>query len=105
MMLSIRLPETLERKLAIEAERVHKKRSELAREVIADYLHRQERDRFIGEFMAEARALARDPKARREAREIAEEDIPFGNEALNIAEGRAPGESWPEESGERWWEK
>lgn len=70
MTLSIRLPETLERKLAAEAERVHKKRSELAREVIADYLHRQERDRFIAEVVSAARALANDPEARRESREV-----------------------------------
>lgn len=71
--LSLRLPEDLQKRLAAEAKRAHKKRSELAREVIADYLHRQERDRFIAEFMAEARALARDPEAMAENRRIQKE--------------------------------
>lgn len=103
--LSLRLPEDLQERLAAEAKRAHKKRSELAREAIADYLHRQERDRFIAEFMAEARAFAKDPKARREAQELAEEGLLSDNEALDIAEGRAPGEPWSKEQDERWWDK
>jgi predicted transcriptional regulator len=70
---SLRLSEELRKRLAAEAERSHKKRSEVAREAIADYLHRQERDRFIAEFMDEALALANDPHDRRERLKIQDE--------------------------------
>jgi predicted transcriptional regulator len=102
--LSLRLPDDVQRRLEAEAKLTHRKRSEVAREAIAEYLHRQERDRFIAEFMAEARAYAKDPRARRESRELAEEWLVADNEALDIAEGREPGEPWPEDN-ERWWEK
>ena len=103
--LSLRLPEDVQRDLDAEAKLRHCKRSELAREVIVEFLKRSKRERFMAEFVAEARTLAKNPEARREALEIAEEDIPLGNEVVDIAEGRKPGDPWPEEQGERWWEE
>lgn len=101
--LSLRLPEDVQRRLDAEAKITHRRRSEVAREAIADYLHRQERDRFIAEFMAEARRFAKTPEARREARELEEEFLEADNEALDISEGREPGNPGPEEQNERWW--
>jgi len=68
--ISIRLPEELENKLGEEARRVHKKRSELAREAIADYLQRIERERFLADMVQAAKALYSDPEAVEEARQI-----------------------------------
>jgi metal-responsive CopG/Arc/MetJ family transcriptional regulator len=101
--LSIRLPEELDEKLEQEARLLHKKRSELAREAIAEYIEARERERFMGEFIAEARAVYGDETLRREAQEIAEEFLPFDNEALDAAEGRKPGKSLPEEKDNKWW--
>lgn len=101
--ISLRLPEELEAKLAQEAKLEGKPRSEIAREAIAEFLARRERERFMAEMVAAARALASDPEARREAIELAEEAVALDNEALDLAEGRKPGEPWPEELGERWW--
>ena len=81
--LSMRLDEELEQRLAREAERASKSRSELAREALAAYLHECERGRFLGEIARAARGL--DPA---EARQIAEEALPTDNEALGAAEPR-----------------
>ncbi len=80
--ISLRLPEELERLLAREAERAGKGRSEIAREALADYLERRERERFLAEIARAARA--RDGA---EARELANEALPLDNEALKLAEG------------------
>jgi predicted transcriptional regulator len=80
--ISLRLPDDLEAKLAQEAERAHKPRSEIARVAIADYLARRERDRFLAEIARAARARGTvDPI------EIAEQALPLDNEALALAEG------------------
>lgn len=71
--LSLRLPEDVQRDLDAEAKLRHCKRSELAREVIVEFLKRSKRERFMAEFIAEARILAKNPEARREALEIAED--------------------------------
>lgn len=101
--LSLRLPEEIERKLAEEARLANTPRSEVARQAIAEYLVRQEKERFMAELVAEARAAYANEEVRREAIEIAEEFLPLDNEALDIAEGRKPGEPWPDELGEKWW--
>lgn len=102
--LSIRLPDELDQKLEQEARLVQKKRSELAREAIAEYIKARERERFMAEFLAEAKTVYSDETLRQEAREMAEDFLPLDNEALDSAEGRTPGESWPEEKSENWWE-
>jgi predicted DNA-binding protein len=101
--LSIRLPDSLDRQLQEEARLADKTRSELVRDIVAEYLVKQERDRFMSELAEEARRAYSDPEICREALEIAEDFLPLENEALDIAEGRKPGEPWPEETEEKWW--
>jgi predicted transcriptional regulator len=81
--ISLRLPEALERLLAREAEIEQKGRSEIARDAIAEYLARRERQRFLGEIARAARA--RDGA---EARALADAALPLDNEALDLVEGR-----------------
>jgi predicted transcriptional regulator len=100
--ISLRLPEDLDRKLAAEAELVGRPRSEVVRDALVEYLAEQERKRFMAEFIAEAKKGYGDPEMRREAIEIAEEHVALSNEAMDLAEGRQPGEPWPEDQGERW---
>ena len=96
--LSLRLPDELETRLAEEAEREGRPRSEVAREAIAEYLARRERERFMGELVAEARAGYADEAVRDEARELAEAFQQAENEALASVEA---GEA---EDGETpWW--
>jgi len=87
--LSLRLPEQVESRLADEARRAGVARSEVARAAITEFLDRKERERFLGAFVAEARAAYGDPAIRREARAIAGEALPQDNAALDLAE-RAP---------------
>jgi predicted transcriptional regulator len=101
--LSIRLPDALDRQLQEEARLAEKTRSELVRDLVADYLARRERERFMAELAAAARALANDPEAVAESLEIAEDFLPLDNEALDLAEGRQPGEPRPEETEGKWW--
>lgn len=101
--ISLRLPEEVEARLAEEARLEGRPRSEVVREAITEYIARRERDRFMAEMVAAAHALASDPVASAEARELAEAAIQSNNEALDIAEGRKPGDPWPEETAEKWW--
>jgi predicted transcriptional regulator len=94
--ISVRLPDELESQLAHEAELEGKARSEIAREAIADYLARREKERFMAEIVAAAKALAADPAARAEALEIAN-DFPDDWDAIIEAERAAginPNEKW-----------
>jgi len=101
--LSLRLPEDLDYRLEDEARLERLPRSEVVRIAITDYLARRERERFMAELVAAAKAMVQNPAAMRESRDLAEEFLPLDNEALDIAEGRKSGEPWPEETGERWW--
>jgi predicted transcriptional regulator len=101
--ISLRLPEDLDRKLAEEAELAGRPRSEVVRDALAEYLAQREHARFMAEFIAEAKKGYDSPEIRREAIEMAEDSIALSNEAMDLAEGRQPGEPWPEEQGERWW--
>jgi metal-responsive CopG/Arc/MetJ family transcriptional regulator len=101
--LSLRLPEDLDNRLGDEARLERLPRSEVVRIAIVDYLARRERERFMAELVTAAKAMVQNPAAMREARELAEEFLPLDNEALDIAEGRKPGEPVPDESADRWW--
>ena len=94
--LSIRLSDDIEVKLVQEARLRETNRSEVAREAIADYLRRRERERFMAEIVEAARHLKGDPETLR----LVEEWLPIDNEAMELAEGRQPGA--PED--EPWWE-
>lgn len=86
-LISLRLPDDLEAKLNREAVASKRAKSEIARAAIAEYLARQERDRFMEDYVRAA--LSQDPD---EAVRIAEEALPLDNEAIDIAEGRRPGQ-------------
>jgi predicted DNA-binding protein len=81
-LVSIRLPDDVETRLAREAERVRRPKSEIAREAIVDYLERIERDRFLGEIARAARS-----RGDEEVLAVAEEALSLDNEALAIADG------------------
>ena len=72
----------MEARLAREAERAQRPKSEIARDAIVDYLSRLERERFLADIARAARA--RDDH---EALEAADEALTTDNEALEIAEG------------------
>jgi len=101
--LTLRLPDELDERLNRLAAMEDKSRSELARTALDGFLRELERKRFMDEMVAAARILATNPEARSESIAIAEEFLPLENEALDIAEGRKPGEPWPEELGDVWW--
>jgi metal-responsive CopG/Arc/MetJ family transcriptional regulator len=100
---SLRLPDELEQKLDAEADRSGQPRSQLIRDAIAELIARRERERVLAEVTAAARVLASDPTALAEARRISEDFVEAENDALDVAEGRRPGQPWREELGERWW--
>jgi predicted transcriptional regulator len=81
-LVSIRLPDDVEARLAREAERAQRPKSEIARDAIVDYLRRAERERFLAEIARAARARDGD-----DALEAAEEALPLDNEALEIGDG------------------
>jgi predicted transcriptional regulator len=101
--ISLRLPDEVESRLAEEARLEGRPRSEVVREAIVEYVARRERERFMAEMAAEARAAYDNATLRRETFELAEEAIQTSNDALDLAEGRKAGDPWPEESGEKWW--
>ncbi|MDD2762235.1 MAG: ribbon-helix-helix protein, CopG family, partial [Methylomonas sp.] len=90
--ISLRLPDDVEANLKAEAQLEGKSQSEIARLAITEYLARRERERFMAEMVAAARALANDPQARAEALQIAE-DFDAADDGLDrlIAEERAAG--------------
>lgn len=82
-LISIRLPDTLDAELSREAAHAQRPRSELVREAIAEYLARREKARFLAEI---ARAAAEPDD---DAVAMAEEALPFDNEALHLLERTA----------------
>ncbi|MBI3374173.1 MAG: ribbon-helix-helix protein, CopG family [Betaproteobacteria bacterium] len=82
--LSMRLDDEMDGRLAREAERERKSRSEVVREALAAFLDSRERQRFLSDIARAAREVT--PA---EARAIAEEALPLDNEALHAAEPRA----------------
>ena len=80
-LVSIRLPDDIEARLAREADRLERPKSELARDAIIDYLERMERERFLGEIARAARSRGDD-----EALTAAQEALSTDNEALALGE-------------------
>jgi metal-responsive CopG/Arc/MetJ family transcriptional regulator len=99
--ISVRLPPDIERGLAEEARRTERNRSDLVREAVGEYLVRKERERFINEMKAAARALYSNPEAIAEAREIQDdfESVDTSLEQIE-AEERAAGI----DPDEKWWD-
>jgi predicted transcriptional regulator len=81
-LVSIRLPDDVEARLAREAVRLERPKSELARDAIVDYLERLERERFLGEIARAARA-----RGDEEALATAKDALATDNEALALGEG------------------
>ncbi len=94
--LSLRLPEELENRLEEEAHRAGVPRSEVARRAIHDYLARRERERFMNELVAEARAGYGIEAIRDEALLLAEDDLASDDEV--------PDQTGGDTAGERWWQ-
>jgi predicted transcriptional regulator len=95
--LSLRLTDDIDHRLLHEAEVEGKSRSEVARAAIVEYLDRRERERFMAEMVAAARALAADPLARQESLEMANDLADEGMDAIIEAERAAgidPAEKW-----------
>lgn len=97
--LTLRLPEKLDQQLTVLAAQTHQNRSELARTALEKFLREMEREKFMAEMVEAARFLATNPEARAESFAIAEEFAVADSEALDIAEGRKPGDPEPEQ----WW--
>lgn len=97
--LTVRLPDDLDRQLTALAAQTHRNRSDLARTALEKFLRDQEQKRLMAEMVEAARFLATNPEARAESLAIAEEFLPLDNEALDLAEGRKPGDPEPEQ----WW--
>lgn len=95
--ISIRLSEELERRLDEEARAAHKRRSEVVRDALSEYIERRERDRLRAEIGAAARALATEPAAQAEVHRIAEEFAASDRDALRIADP-------PAGADEKWWD-
>lgn len=97
--LTLRLPDNLDRQLTLLAAQTHQNRSELARTALEKFVRDQERKQLMDTLVSEAKVAYANESVRREAREIAEDFLPLDNEALDIAEGRKPGDPEPE----KWW--
>ena len=97
--LTLRLPDNLDKQLTALAAQTHQNRSELARAALENFLRELERKQLMDALVFEAKAAYADEAVRRHAREIAEVFLPLDNEALDIAEGRKPGDPEPA----KWW--
>lgn len=87
--ISVRLPDDVLEKLEREADASNRKRSELIRAAVVDYLDRLARDRLLEEMVAEARAGYGDAVVRRDA--------------LRIEQDFSAVEVPPEDEDEKWW--
>ncbi|HEY0464545.1 MAG TPA: ribbon-helix-helix domain-containing protein [Polyangiaceae bacterium] len=83
-LISLRLPDDLLAKLTQEADQSGKPRSEIVRDAVSSYLAQLERERFLDAIARAARFRGPD-----EALALAEEALPFDNEALGLSEGRS----------------
>ena len=97
--LTLRLPEKLDARLSEFAKLEDTSRSELARTALEKFLSEMERKKFMDKMVEAARFLATNPEARAESFAIAEDFATADSEALDIAEGRKPGDPEPEQ----WW--
>ncbi len=96
--ISLRLPDDFDSRLEEEARLEGKTRSEIARQAIAEFLERREKERFMAELVEEARRAYADPAIRKEAMEIANDTVDDGLDQV-IANERAAGI----DPGEKWW--
>lgn len=95
----MRLPEKLDARLSEFAKLEDTSRSELARTALEKFLRELEREKLLAGMVEAARFLATNTEARAESISIAEAFLPLDNEAMEIAEGRKPGDPEPDQ----WW--
>lgn len=100
---SLRLPESLERRLGEEARQCGQPRSELIREALEELLRRREQERFMAGMVAAAEVLASDGSARAASLDVASDFLPADREALALAEA-ATSQDQPEQPiPQPWW--
>ncbi len=95
--LSVRLPPDLEQRLTEQAQLSHKRRSDLVREAVGEYVARMERARLMEEMAREMREAYADPQTQRAQRELAEEGLNEWIESVETDEragGIDPNEKW-----------
>lgn len=80
---SLRIPDDLDEKLNQAARRENRSRSELLREAVTEYLERKEKERFLNDFVAEAREGYGNADITHDARTIADDFFELENEALD----------------------
>lgn len=97
---SLRLPDDLEQKLDREAELAGCPRSEIMRDALIQLIRLRERERFMAQYVAEARQGYADPLLRHEALEIADDFRSSDNDALDLAEGKLAESAT---AAEPWW--
>jgi metal-responsive CopG/Arc/MetJ family transcriptional regulator len=71
--ISLRLPDALDTKLAEEAQREGRMRSEVARDAIAAWLQQRQRERLTAQMVSAARELGADTAALRESCALADD--------------------------------
>jgi len=98
---SIRFSDDLEARLDDEARRAGKKRSEVVREAVAEYITRREHARMLAAMATELRGAA--PAMRTDERKIADEFLAAENEAAFAAETAAPDAANPDQGAPPWW--
>jgi len=84
--ISLRLPDDIDERLAREAGQAKAPRAEVLRRAIVEYLDRRERERLVAAWVAEARATYGDLALRREALAVADDFAVAEAEALDTAE-------------------
>jgi predicted transcriptional regulator len=95
--LSLRLSDDLAAKLMREARVEGRPRSEVAREAIAEYIARRDKERLLAGMIEAAQSLATDAAARRESLEIANALADDGLDDVlrqEQAAGTAPDDKW-----------
>lgn len=102
-LLNIRLTDQIERQLSEEAQRENKTRSEIVHDALTWYFTEIEKKCFMDQLLEEARQAYADENIRQEAKEIAEEFLPFENEALDSIEGQISDNLRHKETSEKWW--
>jgi len=101
--ISLRLSHELETRLAREAAFLGKSRSELAREALTRYLAQRERERFMEQVVAEARAGYGNEAIRAEALAVSRDFRAAENEALSIAEKHKVTKRITSGKNRKWW--
>lgn len=101
--ISLRLPDDLERRLAEEARHCGQPRSELIREALEQLLRRRHQERLVAQLTAAAEALASDASARAESLRVAADFLPADSEALALAEGGATQDQPRQPTPQPWW--